>query len=401
MHTLHVDLGQRSYPVYIGRDLFADGTLLSNHVPGSQLVLVSNETVAPLYMDRVRDALRDKKLITEVILPDGEQYKTMDTLAGIFDRVMADGHNRSTTFVAVGGGVVGDITGFAAACYQRGVNFVQIPTTLLAQVDSSVGGKTAVNHPLGKNMIGAFHQPQAVLIDINTLQTLPAREFAAGLAEVIKYGLIADSPFYRWLQDNMPKILAREEAALAEAIVKQVKLRGPFRSLGEFVNRRLTTDPELARYGALQAALEDPDVEINDNYRSEEITANDLRQVKHSANYKFQEAALGSRYQGTPAYISQADILTPIAPIINARSDSFLVRGYGEARSADGQRILARAWCEAVVQRIPDYLDPVDEAFTPRDELKSEANKLFGRRFIVKLFRWIPAQEIEAPRGTV
>ena len=218
MHTLHVDLGQRSYPVYIGRDLFADGTLLSNHVPGSQLVLVSNETVAPLYMDRVRDALRDKKLITEVILPDGEQYKTMDTLAGIFDRVMADGHNRSTTFVAVGGGVVGDITGFAAACYQRGVNFVQIPTTLLAQVDSSVGGKTAVNHPLGKNMIGAFHQPQAVLIDINTLQTLPAREFAAGLAEVIKYGLIGDSPFYRWLQGNMPKILAREEAALAETI---------------------------------------------------------------------------------------------------------------------------------------------------------------------------------------
>ena len=218
MHTLHVDLGQRSYPVYIGRDLFAGGSLLSNHVPGSQLVLVSNETVAPLYLDRVRDALRDKNLITEVILPDGEQYKSMDTLAGIFDRVMADGHNRSTTFVAVGGGVVGDITGFAAACYQRGVNFVQIPTTLLSQVDSSVGGKTAVNHPLGKNMIGAFHQPQAVLIDINTLQTLPAREFAAGLAEVIKYGLIADSPFYCWLQDNMPKILAREEAALAEAI---------------------------------------------------------------------------------------------------------------------------------------------------------------------------------------
>ena len=218
MHTLHVDLGKRSYPVYIGRDLFTDSTLLSSHVPGSQLVLVSNETVAPVYLDRVRDALQDKKLITEVILPDGEQYKSMDTLASIFDRVMADGHSRSTTFVAVGGGVVGDITGFAAACYQRGVNFVQIPTTLLAQVDSSVGGKTAVNHPLGKNMIGAFHQPQAVLIDINTLHTLPAREFAAGLAEVIKYGLIGDRPFYQWLRDNMAKLLAREEASLAEAI---------------------------------------------------------------------------------------------------------------------------------------------------------------------------------------
>ena len=153
-----------------------------------------------------------------MILSDGEQYKTLDTLSGIFDRVMAERHNRTTTFVALGGGVVGDMTGFAAACYQRGVNFVQLPTTLLAQVDSSVGGKTAVNHPLGKNMIGAFYQPRAVLIDTNTLQTLPAREFAAGLAEVIKYGLICDEPFYRWLQEQMPRLLAREEAPLAEAI---------------------------------------------------------------------------------------------------------------------------------------------------------------------------------------
>ncbi len=139
-----------------------------------------------------------------MVLPDGEQYKTLETLGEIFDQVMAANHNRSTTFVALGGGVVGDITGFAAACYQRGVNFMQLPTTLLAQVDSSVGGKTAVNHPLGKNMIGAFYQPRAVLIDTNTLQTLPAREFAAGLAEVIKYGLIGDEPFYRWLQEHMP-----------------------------------------------------------------------------------------------------------------------------------------------------------------------------------------------------
>ena len=142
----------------------------------------------------------------------------MATLGEIFDQVMADGHNRTTTFIALGGGVVGDMAGFAAACYQRGVDFIQIPTTLLAQVDSSVGGKTAVNHPMGKNMIGAFHQPRAVLIDTNTLHTLPERELAAGLAEVIKYGLICDEPFYRWLQQNMPKLLAREEAALAEAV---------------------------------------------------------------------------------------------------------------------------------------------------------------------------------------
>lgn len=218
MHTLHVDLGERSYPVYIGRDLLSDASLLSQHVAGSQVVIVSNETIAPLYVDKVKSALGPRKLTTEIVLPDGEQYKSMDTLSTIFDRVMTENHNRSTTFVAVGGGVVGDITGFAAACYQRGVNFIQVPTTLLAQVDSSVGGKTAVNHPLGKNMIGAFYQPKAVVIDINTLQTLPSRELSAGLAEVIKYGLISDLPFYRWLQENMPRLLAREEAALAEAI---------------------------------------------------------------------------------------------------------------------------------------------------------------------------------------
>ncbi len=218
MHTLHVDLGERSYPVYIGRGLLADAGLLSRHLSGRQVVLVSNDTVAPLYLDRVRAALGERDLVTEVILPDGERYKTLDTLGQIFDRVLADRHSRNTSFVALGGGVVGDITGFAAACYQRGVRFLQLPTTLLAQVDSSVGGKTAVNHPLGKNMIGAFHQPAAVLIDTNTLQSLPQREFAAGLAEVIKYGLIADAGFYRWLQRELPGLLAREEAALAEAI---------------------------------------------------------------------------------------------------------------------------------------------------------------------------------------
>ena len=218
MHTLHVDLGERSYPIFIGRDLFGDASLLRDHISGRQVALVSNETVAPLYIDRVRAALGDTDLITEIVLPDGEQYKTLENLQTIFDRLLHEGHNRSTTLIAVGGGVVGDMTGFAAACYQRGVNFIQIPTTLLSQVDSSVGGKTGVNHPLGKNMIGAFYQPQCVLIDTDTLQTLPDREMAAGLAEVVKYGLICDEPFYRWLHEHMPKLLAREESALAEAI---------------------------------------------------------------------------------------------------------------------------------------------------------------------------------------
>jgi len=225
MHTLHVDLGDRSYPVYIGRSLLADGKLLAPHIPGGQVVIVSNETVAPLYVDRLRGALGSRQLVTDVVLPDGEQFKTLATLSDIFDRVMAAGHNRTTTFIALGGGVVGDVTGFAAACYQRGVNFIQVPTTLLAQVDSSVGGKTGVNHPLGKNMIGAFYQPAAVLVDIDTLHSLPARELSAGLAEVVKYGLIRDQALYRWLQEHMPRLLAREEAALAEVIERSCAIK--------------------------------------------------------------------------------------------------------------------------------------------------------------------------------
>jgi len=218
MHTLHVELGERSYPVYIGRDLFADASVLGRHVGGREVAIVSNETIAPLYVPRVRRALGEGRRITEIVLPDGEQYKTLQSLEHILERLLQERHSRATTIIAVGGGVVGDIAGFAAACYQRGVDFIQVPTTLLAQVDSSVGGKTAVNHPLGKNMIGAFYQPRAVLIDTDSLHTLPARELSAGLAEVIKYGLICDAEFYAWLQEAMPRLLARDEGALAEAI---------------------------------------------------------------------------------------------------------------------------------------------------------------------------------------
>ncbi len=218
MHTLHVELGERSYPIYIGRSLLADATLLRRHVSGQQVAIISNETVAPLYAGRVRAALDGLDKVTEIVLPDGEQYKTLETLGHIYDRLLAEGHNRSTTVIAVGGGVVGDMAGFAAATYQRGVNFIQVPTTLLSQVDSSVGGKTAVNHALGKNMIGAFYQPAAVLIDVDTLHSLPPRELSAGLAEVIKYGLIGDESFYRWLHDHISQLRALEEGPLAEAI---------------------------------------------------------------------------------------------------------------------------------------------------------------------------------------
>ncbi|WP_207060598.1 3-dehydroquinate synthase [Motiliproteus sp. SC1-56] len=224
MHRLNVALGERAYPIYIGRDLLTDGALWADAVHGSQVMIVSNETVAPLYLEQVKTALAGKTVDT-VILPDGERFKTLETLNRIFDRLLKCRHNRTTTLVALGGGVVGDMTGFAAACYQRGVNFIQIPTTLLSQVDSSVGGKTGVNHPQGKNMIGAFHQPRCVVIDTDTLQTLADTELAAGMAEVIKYGLILDSDFLNWLEAHMESLMARDPELLAEAIRRSCAIK--------------------------------------------------------------------------------------------------------------------------------------------------------------------------------
>ncbi len=217
MRTLTVDLAERSYPIHIGSGLLTQTQLFVPHIVGRKVAIITNTTVAPLYLQSLRDALSDYE-ISEIILPDGESYKNWETLQLIFDGLLADKHDRKTTLIALGGGVVGDMTGFAAACYQRGVNFIQVPTTLLSQVDSSVGGKTGINHPLGKNMVGAFYQPQAVIIDIVTLKTLAPRQLSAGLAEVIKYGLIHDEPFLTWLEENMPHICALDAAALIETI---------------------------------------------------------------------------------------------------------------------------------------------------------------------------------------
>ena len=217
MRTLKVDLGDRAYPIFIGPGLLDDPSLYRPHIQGSQVMIVSNETVAPLYLQRVEKALK-KYRVAQVILPDGEAYKTLDVLNRIYTALLEQRFDRRCTLVALGGGVIGDMAGYAAASYQRGVNFIQVPTTLLSQVDSSVGGKTGVNHPLGKNMIGAFHQPQCVIADTATLDTLPDRELSAGLAEVIKYGLINDAEFFTWLERNMARLVARDPAALAHAI---------------------------------------------------------------------------------------------------------------------------------------------------------------------------------------
>ena len=217
MKTLLVALGNRSYPIYIGSDLLNQSELYTQHIKSRQVVVVTNETIAPLYLDTVLNNLLGFDVET-VILPDGEQFKTLDTVTHIFDKLLANKFSRNATLIALGGGVIGDMGGFAAACYQRGIAFLQIPTTLLAQVDSSVGGKTGVNHPLGKNMIGAFYQPQCVIADTNALDTLDDRQLSAGLAEVIKYGLIRDAEFFAWLENNINALLARNKQALSFAI---------------------------------------------------------------------------------------------------------------------------------------------------------------------------------------
>ncbi len=217
MERLTVNLGERSYPIIIAEGSLSQGALLRDMIRGSKVLVITNEVVAPLYLDTLVTALAPLQ-VESLVLPDGEQFKTLDTFNEVMGALLAGHHGRDTTLVALGGGVIGDLTGFAAACYQRGVPFIQVPTTLLAQVDSSVGGKTAVNHPLGKNMIGAFYQPQVVLIDTLCLQTLPEREFAAGLAEVIKYGIIWDADFFDWLEQNLQRLQRLEADALGYAI---------------------------------------------------------------------------------------------------------------------------------------------------------------------------------------
>ncbi|GGZ03877.1 bifunctional shikimate kinase/3-dehydroquinate synthase AroKB [Pseudoduganella plicata] len=223
---LNVDLGERSYPISIGPAVLDDPDLLARHVNGRKVAIVTNSTVAPLYLERLRAPLAAAgKDVIAVVLDDGEEYKNWASLMRIFDALLANKCDRKTTLVALGGGVIGDLTGFAAASYMRGVDFIQVPTTLLSQVDSSVGGKTGINHPLGKNMIGAFYQPKVVLADTSTLDTLPQRELAAGLAEVIKHGAVIDSDFFDWIEDNIDNLVARDRAALGYAIARSCEIK--------------------------------------------------------------------------------------------------------------------------------------------------------------------------------
>lgn len=226
MITVNVELGERAYPIHIGADLIGQTGLFAPHIAGSSVAIVTNSTVDPLYGDKLRAALAPLgKKVTTVVLPDGEAHKNWETLNRIFDSLLTERADRKTTLIALGGGVVGDMTGFAAACYMRGVAFIQVPTTLLSQVDSSVGGKTGINHPLGKNMIGAFYQPQAVIADIGVLRSLPQRELAAGLAEVIKTGAIADAEFFQWIEANIEALNRCDATALAHAVKRSCEIK--------------------------------------------------------------------------------------------------------------------------------------------------------------------------------
>ncbi|MEI6354050.1 MAG: 3-dehydroquinate synthase [Methylococcus sp.] len=232
MRNLMVELADRRYPIAIGQHLFDDHALMTRHIASRQVMIVTNEVVAPLYLAKVSAHYEDRQLEV-IILPDGEAFKTMDSAMIIFDRLLQKKFSRTAHLIALGGGVIGDLAGFAAACYQRGIPFVQMPTTLLSQVDSSVGGKTAVNHPLGKNMMGAFYQPKAVIADMTTLSTLNDRELAAGLAEVIKYGLIRDLEFFEWLEAHMEALVARDPEALATAVERSCQNKAMVVALDE------------------------------------------------------------------------------------------------------------------------------------------------------------------------
>ena len=234
MKKINIQFDERSYPIYIGEGLISNDELISQHILGKKVAIITNETVADIYLKTLMDTVSSHKELISIILPDGESYKSKDSLDSIYAQLLENKADREITLIALGGGVIGDITGFAAATYMRGVNFIQIPTTLLSQVDSSVGGKTGINHPLGKNMIGAFYQPKCVISDMNVLKTLPSRELSAGLAEVIKYGLIRDNKFFEWLESHIQHLMEMNPKYLIEAVQRSCENKAAVVEADEF-----------------------------------------------------------------------------------------------------------------------------------------------------------------------
>jgi 3-dehydroquinate synthase len=347
MITVNVELGDRAYPIRIGSGLIDRTDILRPHIGGSLIAIVTNSTVEPLYGERLRQALKPLGIrIETIVLPDGESYKHWETLNLIYDHLLAVRADRKTTLVALGGGVVGDMTGFAAATYMRGVPFVQIPTTLLSQVDSSVGGKTGINHPRGKNMIGAFYQPQAVIADTAVLQTLPARELAAGIAEVIKTAAVADSGFFDWVEANVQGLSACDETLLAEAV-----------RLSCEVKARVVAADE--REGGLRAILNfghtfGHAIEAGMGYgawlHGEAVGCGMVMAADLSARLGFIDAATQQRLDAVVA----AGHLPTVAPALGEDRYIDLMRGDKKAESGEIKFVLLKRLGEAIITSAPD-----------------------------------------------
>lgn len=348
-----IALGERSYPILIGAGLL-DHAHAFDAVPASHDAwVVSNVTVAPLYADRLCQALAQRhQRVQRISLPDGEQYKTWDSLAQIFDALLKHGADRKTTLYALGGGVVGDMTGFAAACYMRGVPFVQVPTTLLAQVDSSVGGKTAINHRLGKNMIGAFYQPRAVICDLDTLQTLPQRELAAGLAEVIKYGPIADLALFDWLEAHMDELLARDTASLAHAVRRSCQIKAAVVAEDERESGRRA----ILNFGHTFGHAMETGMGYGAWLHGEAVAAGMVMAAELSCELGLMPAALAERLQ---ALLARAGL--PVhGPVLDASDNAghYLqhMRVDKKARAGEIRYVLIDGERGAVVRTVPDAL---------------------------------------------
>ena len=342
MRTLTVDLGDRSYPIYIGSGIRQQKALFDAAIHGKQVMIVTNDTVAPLYLDAMVALLGDDYQVATCVLPDGEKHKTLDTYGQIMSSLLAANHNRTTTIIALGGGVIGDMAGFAAATYQRGVNFIQVPTTLLSQVDSSVGGKTGVNHPLGKNMIGAFYQPQAVIIDTDSLATLPPRELSAGMAEVIKYGLICDAEFLAWLEQHMTSLMALDTNLITEAIYRSCEAKAKVVAMDE-------------REGGVRAILNlghtfghaiETEMGYGEWLHGEAVAAGMVLAVDLSWRMGNLEEADVSR---AVAIIQRADL--PVLPPAKMTKDSFMAHMLRDKKVLDGslRLVLLQALGEAIV----------------------------------------------------
>ncbi len=346
MQTVDIDFGPRSYPIHIGADLLDQNGLLNQFVTGKAMI-VTNDTIAPLYLEKVKKALGNTPH-AHVILPDGEAYKQLATLDQIFEQLLNERFDRGCTIIALGGGVVGDMAGFAAASYQRGVHFIQIPTTLLAQVDSSVGGKTGVNHPLGKNMIGAFHQPVAVLADTSVLSTLSDREFSAGLAEIIKYGFIIDEAFFSWLEDNINALLARDAEAITYAVKRSCEIKADVVAADEYEKGRRA----LLNFGHTFGHAIEGIMGYGEWLHGEAISAGMIMALDLSKRLSLIDQSTVDRGQ---ALLAAANL--PVLPPPNIEAQQFLDFMQRDKKVADGEMrlILLRSIGEAFVTADFDF----------------------------------------------